>query len=552
MTAPPDTMASLVRARAERSPDDVALCTRRDGRWTPCTWASLWEDARRVASGLAAAGLRPGDHALFLLPEVELAVPMLFGAWALGVVPAMVGVPFRLTDVARFVDGLRDTARRLDARALVTSRALAAFATDAEALPVIAAEDLLAHDVAPFAVARASAAPALIQPTSGSTGRPRGVVLAHDRLLTHVACVSAALPADASSVGLSWLPLHHDMGLVGGLLYPLVNGFVVHLLPPADFRARPFSWLEAMSELRATMTAAPPSAYAVAARLAPRAAAAGLCFDAWACAMVGAEPVRPAALRRFAEGFAPLGFRAEAFFPVYGLAEATVAVTFPRPLAPTRVDVVDRDAIEREGRAAPCDASARAMEFVSVGAPIPRTEVRITAGDGGALPERRVGEIVVRSPSLMVGYHDEPEATAAALRDGWLHTGDLGYLADGELFVTGRVKDVILRGGHGILPTAVEEAASEVEGVRAGCVAAVGVPDEDTERCVVLAETHEAPSAHAALEARVRGALEARGLFVDRVVLLPPGALPRTTSGKLRRRAVADALAAGRALEAAE
>jgi acyl-CoA synthetase (AMP-forming)/AMP-acid ligase II len=545
----PKTVAGLLRARAETTPDrDAIRFERSEGRET-WTWAEYWLRARRVAAGLLASGIQPGDRVLLLVPEVDLSVAVLFGAWALGVTPTPAGVPYRLTDIGRFIGGLRETARRLSARAIVTTRALAEFATPEEGLLVLAAEDLvLAEPTAALPDPDGVTAPALIQLTSGSTGHPRGVVLAHDRLMGHLDHMSRALPSHEASVAVSWLPLHHDMGLIGGLLFPFYNGFVANMIAPSHFRARPMVWLEAMSRERATICAAPPSAYALAQRLAGRAAEAGLRFDAWECAMIGAEPISAGLLRRFADAFAPLGFRAEAFFPVYGLAEATVAVTFPRLLAPTRFDVVDRAAVEQRGEATPRAPGPGAIELVGVGSPIPHTEIRIVGEDGAPLPERRVGEILVAAPTLMCGYHEDAEATGRAFAGRFLRTGDLGYVHDGSLFITGRKKELIIKGGHNLIPSVIEELAAEVDGVRAGCVAAVGVRSEEdeTELCHVVAETKADAAEHAALQRRLREALRAEGVLVDAVHLVPPGTLPKTTSGKLRRRLLAEAIAGGR------
>lgn len=550
MRMEPKTVAGLLRARAERVPDGDAIRFERAQSRETWSWAEYWRRAQRAAAGLAERGIKPGDRVLHLVPEVDLAVATLFGAWSLGVTPTPVGVPYRLTDIGRFLDGLRETARRLGARALITSRALAAFANSDEGLLVLAAEDLLAAEpTASLPDPDAASAPALIQLTSGSTGRPRGVVLAHDRLFEHLRLMSRALPSHEASAAVSWLPLHHDMGLIGGLLFPFYNGFVANMIAPQDFRARPMAWLEAMSDHRATICAAPPSAYALVQRLARKAAEAGLRFDAWECAMIGAEPISAALLRRFADAFAPLGFRAEAFFPVYGLAEATVAVTFPKLLAPTRFDLIDRAALERDGIAAPAAPGPKSIELVGVGAPIPETEVRIVDEHGVSLPERRVGEIFVASPTLMRGY-DDPEATAKAFAGRFLKTGDLGYVHDGCLFVTGRAKELIIKGGHNLIPSVIEDLAAEVEGVRPGCVAAVGVrsPEDETELCHLVAETKLDAPEHAALVDRLREALRAQGVAIDAVHLLPPGTLPKTTSGKLRRRLLAEAIAAGRSL----
>jgi acyl-CoA synthetase (AMP-forming)/AMP-acid ligase II len=485
-----------------------------------------------------------------LVPEVKPVVSCLFGVWALGAVPIQVGVPFRLTDIGAFLDQLRATARRLGARALVVSRALAAFAGANEDVRVLIAEDLSTAPAGPLPDPEDAPGPALIQLTSGSTGHPRGVVLSHERLTLHMQCMSEALPSHEKSVAVSWLPLHHDMGLIGGLLFPFYNGFEANMLAPQDFRARPSLWLETMSSLRATICAAPPSAYAMLIRLARKAVDAGLDLSSWECAMIGAEPISPELLRRFSEAFAPVGFRSEAFFPVYGLAEATVAVSFPTLLAKTRVDVIDRAALEQRGVAVPCEPGTGAVELTCVGRPIPGTRVRVVSDDGTDLADRRVGEILVEAPTLMEGYHDDPEATEAAFNGGWLMTGDLGYRSDGELFITGRKKELIIKGGHNLIPSVLEEIVGEVEDVRSGCVAAVGVrsPEDETEMVYVVAETKLDPSAHDALTARIRAALQTRGVTADRVRLVPPGALPKTTSGKLQRRAVAEALASGRPL----
>jgi acyl-CoA synthetase (AMP-forming)/AMP-acid ligase II len=378
---------------------------------------------------------------------------------------------------------------------------------------------------------------AFIQLTSGSTRRPRGVMIRHDRLMLHMQAMSTALPSHSDSVAVSWLPLHHDMGLVGGLLFPFYNGFPAHMIATAEFQARPGIWLETMSRFRATIAAAPPSAYAMCTQLSSRLLEGGLDLSAWECAMVGAEPIPPAVLRRFSAAFAPAGFRAEAFFPVYGLAEATVAVTFPKLLAPVRFDGVDPAALS-EGHARPCDRGH--LELTGVGMPIPGTELRIEDPSGRTLPDREVGEIVVRAPSLSDGYFGEPETTTEVFQDGWLRTGDLGYCADGSVFITGRKKEMIIKGGHNLIPSVLEEIVASVEGVRPGGVAAVGVrcDQRHTELVCVAAETRLEQHLHPDLMHRIRTALKSCGVTADRVVLLPPKTIPKTTSGKVQRIAV--------------
>jgi fatty-acyl-CoA synthase len=236
------TVAGLLRERAATRGAELAIRFKDGDGWEEWTHARFWDEAQRAAAALAREGIRPGDRVLLLVPGVKAAVRCLFGLWALGATPIPVGLPFRLTDVARFLDHLRSTAQQLRAAAIVVGRQLAAFAGDGGEIRALVAEDLAADPAGSLPDPDEAAAPALIQLTSGSTGRPRGVVLAHERLLLHLRLMSEALPSHARSVAVSWLPLHHDMGLVGGLLFPFYNGFVASMLSPEDFRARPMAW----------------------------------------------------------------------------------------------------------------------------------------------------------------------------------------------------------------------------------------------------------------------------------------------------------------------
>ncbi len=540
------TMAQLLRQRADARPDEVAVRLREGGGWIEWTWSQYWQAAAAAAAVLRASGVAPGDHVLVLVPEVRQAVTCLFGLWVAGAVPIHLGAP-PAQDRAAFLDGLLEAGRLLDARTAILPAGLAAVAPLGPLRWLDADAVARGEPAAPLEEAAAAGGTAFIQLTSGTTARPRGVVVTHERLMLHMEAMSSRLPSHAASVAVSWLPLHHDMGLVGGLLFPFYNGFPGHMISTGDFQRQPGVWLDTMSRFRATITAAPPSAYWVCIQLAPRLAAAGLDLSAWECAMVGAEPIPAQMLRRFAAAFGPAGFRSEAFFPVYGLAEATVAVTFPTLLTPARIDRIDRRALERDGRAVPAAAGDDAIELVAVGRPIARTAIRIVRADGGIAAERCVGEIQVRSDTLMAGYYGDPAATADAVADGWLRTGDLGYEAGGLLFVTGRKKEIIIRGGQNLVPSVLEEIAASVEGVRPGAVAAVGVRSEsaETELVCVVAETKLEAPRHREVAAQIRSALRARGMAPDRVVLVPPRSLPRTTSGKIRRLELARRLAAG-------
>jgi acyl-CoA synthetase (AMP-forming)/AMP-acid ligase II len=531
---------------ADRRGDQPAIFFRAGNEWEAWTWADYWDRACRAARGLRASGVGPGDRVLVLAPDVKSAVTAQLGLWTVGAIPAQLGLPDRLTNIDRFLDELQQTLRWLDTDLLLVDSSVTAMVAPRHDRRVLVVDDLLDWSACD-AADPGSPGGALLQLTSGSTDHPRAVFVPPERLVRHLESISERLPSRPSSVGVSWLPLYHDMGLVGGLLYPCFNGFPVYLLSPLEFRRNPYFWLQTISRVRATHTAAPPSGYAVCLRLAARALQDELDLSSLDCAMIGAEPISPRLLRRFAEEFAPCHFRPGAFFPVYGLAEATVAVTFPEPLSPTRVDSIDRDHFERDGHATTAVDGRPALEFVGVGSPLPGTEVAIRDARGQDVPDRQVGRIWIRSDSLMQGYYGDAAATARVLQDGWLDTGDLGYMASGTLFVTGRSKDLIIARGRNLVPSAIEEIVSSIPGVRTDCVAAVGVPSEEraTERVCVVAETRAGANQQAGLASAIRDELKVRGISVDHVIFVPPRTLPRTSSGKIKRQLIVQQLQSG-------
>jgi fatty-acyl-CoA synthase len=539
------TIAGVLRERAHAAgADRIAIRFLEGGEWIEWTWREYWAAAEKAASCLLASGVRRGDHVLMLTPDIRPAVTALFALWAIGAVPIQIGLPFQLHNRSAFLANLETTARRLNSRFLLITPRFGA-AADLPSLRILMTSDLFGPSAPGEAPDPEDARGiAFIQLTSGSTGHPRGVMVPHDRLMLHLKSMSESLPSQSESIAVSWLPLHHDMGLLGGLLFPFFNDFPAHMIGTADFQARPAVWLETMSRFRGTIAAAPPSAYSLCVQLAPRLLNRGIDLSSWECAMVGAEPIPASLLLRFSKVFAPAGFRSNAFFPVYGLAEATVAVSFPRLLEETHFDRVSRTALEHCSQAVPTLETESSLAFVGVGKSIPNTEIRIAGSDGAPLPERHVGEVHVRSASLATGYYAEPEETAAAFRDGWLHTGDLGYLAGGILFITGRKKEIIIKGGQNIIPSVLEEIASAVTGIRA--VAAVGVhsPELETELVYIVAETRLELDQQPELSERVRLALKAEGVSVDKIVLVAPKSLPKTTSGKLQRLTIARMMAA--------
>jgi 1-acyl-sn-glycerol-3-phosphate acyltransferase len=392
---------------------------------------------------------------------------------------------------------------------------------------------------------------ALIQFTSGSTAQPKGVELTHENLLANIRAVGQAIEVRPTDVGVSWLPLYHDMGLIGSWLSSLYYGIPIAILSPLAFLGRPERWLWTIHYHQATLSAAPNFAYELCVRKIDDRTIEGLDLSSWRVAFNGSESVNPDTLSRFTRRFGSYGFRPEALFPVYGLAESSVALTFPPVGQPPRVDSVAREPFERRRRAEPASPSEPSpLRFVSCGAPLPGHEVRIVDEAGKEVGERIEGSLQFRGPSAMKGYYRDPNTTQALFHDGWWDSEDLAYRANGEVFITGRRKDIIIKAGRNLYPPEVEEIAGEVGGIRKGCVAAFGVPDPQTgtERLVVVAETRqESREARSRLASEVMERVAAvTGVRPDEVLIVPPRTVPKTSSGKLRRSACREAYLKGK------
>ncbi len=519
------------------------------------SYAEAWDLARRAAAHLEARGVRHGDRVLLVLPTGPSFLAAFHGCQVLGAIPVPVVPPVSLTRMDDHMARIARVAQVCEASAVVVNEQLLAitglvrsrFREARGALSnVIFGRDLLREDVALDGLrATAPSAPGMLQFTSGSTGDPKGVVLPHTSLLANILAIGRAAEFQPGDVALAWLPLFHDMGLIGHFLAATAWGLPLVLMPPETFIRRPREWLRAISRYRGSCSAAPNFAYSLCVKKCRDRDLEGVDLSSWRVAFCGAEPINHETVLSFRERFAGHGFRPGTFFPVYGMAEFSLAATFPRPQTPPRLDRVRRHDLEERGVASPVDAPAAVPDgtdvvtCVGVGRAMPDHDLRIVDAEGRLVPDRRVGEIEVRGPSMMSGYYRAPLATAEAIRDGWLRTGDMGYVVDGELFVTGRRKEMIIKGGKNLYPMDIEAAAGRVDGIRVGCCAAFGVSNtaRGTEDLVLVCETRvEDAEARAALVAAVRTAvLEAVGATPDAVVLVEPGTVPKTSSGKIQR-----------------
>ncbi|MEW5979530.1 MAG: AMP-binding protein [Acidobacteriota bacterium] len=542
------TLQAALQLHARISPErPQVLLELESGTVEAIRYRALESEASAVACGLLERGLNKGETVAILLPTGADFFRAFLGVWFAGGVAVPLYPPFRADQVEDYAKRQLRVLANAGARILITfHKAERLMQILRPSIPGLAAvvtlEDLSRHRGGYRSGANGAEEPALIQYTSGSTAAPKGVVLTHSNLLANIRACGASLQIEPTDVGVSWLPLYHDMGLIGSWLTALYFAVPIVILSPLTFLSRPERWLWAIHRHRGTLSAAPNFAYELCARRIPKEALEGLDLSSWRVALNGAEPVSPDTLQHFTERFTPYGFKAKAFLPVYGLAESSVALTFPPLNRTPRVDVVDREALTSEKVARPVrPETASSQRFVSVGRPLPGHEVRIVDESGLEVPERVQGHIQFRGPSSMQGYFRNPEATLAAQYKGWLKSGDLGYWADGELFVTGRQKDLIIKGGRNLYPQEIEELAAQIDGVRRGCVAAFGVADEKTgsESLVVVVETRvTVPEARDDLTASVLARIEEEiGIPPDRVVLAPPHTVPKTSSGKIQRSA---------------
>ncbi len=510
------------------------------------TFADIERHTHAIGGALQSLGLKKGDRVALVLPDNEAFVITFLAALRAGILPVPIYPPMGPAQLTGFLDNTRHIVERCGAKALITSPVIKGVLGNVQAscpaLRTIVTYSSLEDAKRPLVAPQINADDvAFLQFTSGSTSRPKGVRITHANLLANIQNINVeGLRIDPTvDSALSWLPLYHDMGLIGFVLSPIVGTIQTTFLTPLMFLFRPAVWLQAMSRYKASMTFGPNFAYALCVKRAKERELEGVDLSRWRVAGCGAEPIRAETLESFANTFAKLGFRQESFFPAYGLAESTLAVSFARGL-PT--DQVEAEALWAEGRAVP-KADGDTLRLVSCGRAFEGHEVGVFHHDDdkgeAQLPERTVGELRLRGPSVFDGYFEDSELSDRAFAGGWYRTGDLGYLADGSVYVCGRSKELLIVRGRNYYPQDIEWAASQIDGVRKGNVIAFGTAgnDETGEGAVIAFETSlEDPADRDRIAAAVRArVMELTGLALDDVLPLGAGVLPKTSSGKLQR-----------------
>ena len=539
------TLTEALAYHAERQPERLTVFMYEEQAEFPLSYRALWQRALGYAARLADAGLQPGQMVAIMLPTCKEYLYSFYGVLLAGGVPVPLYPPARLTTIEDHMTRHVGILRNAGATLMITipeAKALAyLLRAQVETLRRVLVPADLAGDGAGFAPLHGKPGDiGFLQYTSGSTGNPKGVVLSHANLMANVRAMGAAVNAGPEDVFVSWLPLYHDLGLIGANFATLVLGFPVVLMSPLAFLSRPVSWMRAIHRHRGTMSGGPNFSFELCLRRIADEDMQGIDLSCWRFAFNAAEPVSPDTIVEFERRFARYGLPRNCLSPSYGLAESSVGVAITTPGVAWRADRLDRDRFTRTGEAAlAAEADRSPLIVIGCGTPIPGHDIRVVDAAGLELPDRHEGLLQFRGPSSTSGYYRNPEATKTLFAGEWLHTGDRAYLSEGVLFITGREKDIIIRGGRNISPYELEQAVGDLAGIRRGCVAVFGSRDAatGTERVVVLAEMRDRDaSRHDDLKRMINQlAVGLIGEPADDIVLAPTGTVPKTSSGKIRR-----------------
>ena len=499
--------------------------------------------AKSVAGALQAGGLKPGDRVAIILPTSIHFLDIFLGTQLAGGIPAALYPPVRLGRLNEYFQRTRRMLSKIGTRFLVTDsrikKLLGPAVQEVECLEgVLNVEKLLTDTKWTAPKDTDPDTPAFLQFSSGTTVEPKAVTVSHTNLLTNLEMMESVFREYSEEYsrygGLCWLPLYHDMGLVGCMYNGIYHPGNVTYISPEIFIARPRIWLRTMSKYKAVISPAPDFAYGLCLKKVKDKDMEGVDLSNWEIALNGAEPINTEGMMQFCERFARWGFRAEAMTPVYGLAEAGLAVSFSSFRIPPALAEFDRDLLGEQGKAVP----GKGRVLPSVGPPLPGLDVEIRDEEDRPIPEGWVGKIMVQGPSITKGFYNDPETTSQTIRDGWLDTGDLGFFHEGDLYIAGRAKDLIIIRGRNYAPQEVEELVQDVEGLRLGCTIAVShMTEAEGEQLIVLAEKEarsQRPEEEITAEIQDR-IVSGISLTPYHVQVLDPGTLPRTSSGKMRR-----------------
>jgi fatty-acyl-CoA synthase len=537
------TLVEMLDNSAESYPQGkLVFVTGRASR-QELSFCDLAQQSKRYASGLRRLGLKQGELVGLLFSTRPEFILSLMGAMRAGGVAVPLPTYSGLQSLSGHAERLTRTIEHSAPRFLITEPRFHNLLRDAlgetffQNYRVLLAEEIVGAGDDHACPPPPHDALCLVQYTSGSTGTPKGVALQHRNVLAGIAAIKHGMRGTREDIACSWLPLFHDMGLIG-LLCTVAFGGAQYLHTQRSFIGNPGAWLHEFMKCAATIYTGPNFSFAHMLSSIDDAELEGLDLSRWRVAFNGSEPINPLVVEQFVERFAPYGFRPETMFPVYGMAEATLALSFS---ALNRLPVIhwfDGPALANEGAAVPVSPSSpMAKGLVAVGEAVLNHTVRVVDAAGMDVPENRIGEIEARGPAVMVGYYADAAATEEVLRDGWLRTGDLGFISAGLLFVTGRSKELVIINGRKFYPADIEQIAQTVPGVYQGHCIAFGLQEGYTEQMVVAVETelrHE--SDRADLSARLQSIISPRtGLGEIRICLLKRGAIPRTSSGKMQR-----------------
>ena len=539
-------VATLVDALANAAAVEHKGYTFLDDRLDPREWsfAKISEETDRRARYFRSLGLEKGDRLAMIVPDGEDFVLSFFGAVRAGIVPVPMYPPLALGKIDSYVDTAARILKTANAKMLLTTKQVSpilwSLLSRVSGLEeIVLTEKVKSHDEATVTATLDDIAirpedACFFQFTSGSTSDPKGVIVSHENLVANAkAIMYDGLDCDPETDrGVSWLPLYHDMGLIGFVIAPLVAHVPVVFIPTMSFVKRPPVWMDIVDKYRGTITFAPNFAFGLATKRATEQKLASLDLSCVRVLGCGAEPINPTTMRSFVDKFSAAGFSPNALMPCYGMAEATLAMSFDRLDRPMTTLTIDRDAYEGDKVA---KVAPDGIELVGCGATFPNHDVGIMNERGELLEDGAVGEIVFRGPSVTRGYFQNEDATKALLAGGWLHTGDLGFRVDGTLYISGRQKDLVILNGRNYYPQSIEWEVEQIEGIRKGNVVAFATTGANSEELVVVAETKivEQELLKAAVQRRVSDAF---GIQAREIMLVGPGGLPKTSSGKLQRR----------------